>query len=200
MKDIAIVFCMHANPAIGMSSLISTFVQNLQKYSYDVHFIYQVGPDKIYPDMIKGGINRQLSPYDPRVEEITDVNYDGVYRWRFQNDHGLDSGAWWNWILNTEEAWRNYRYVWFCSEDDIAAQIRTDEPEAVTYTVGELREIINVKPNPEDLKAIHNAKSVFLGSRVIESNLKKKNEGKENWISCTAILFSKPDLVGFMNT
>ncbi len=71
-------------------------------------------------------------------------------------------------------------YVWFCSDDDIAAQIRTDEPAAVTYTVCELREIINLKPNPEDLKAIHNAKSVFPNSHIVDSKLNNKNEEKEN--------------------
>jgi len=62
-------------------------------------------------------------------------------------------------------------HVWFCSSEEMVAQIRQDEPEAVTYTVGELREIINLKPNPEDLKAIHNAKSVFPNSKIIDSKL-----------------------------
>lgn len=71
-------------------------------------------------------------------------------------------------------------YVWLCSNNEMAAKIRRDDPEVVTYTVDELRELLHLNPNPDDLLAIHNAKSVFLGSRVIESNLKKKNEGKEN--------------------
>jgi len=70
--------------------------------------------------------------------------------------------------------------LWLCSNNGMAAQIRRDDPEVVTYTVDELRELLHLNPNPDDLLAIHNAKSVFLGSRVIESNLKKKNEGKEN--------------------
>ena len=71
-------------------------------------------------------------------------------------------------------------HVWFCSGEEMVAQIRQDEPEAVTYTVGELREIINLKPNPEDLKAIHNAKSVFPNSHIVDSKLNNKNEEKEN--------------------
>ncbi len=69
--------------------------------------------------------------------------------------------------------------LWLCSNNGMAAQIRRDDPEVVTYTVDELRELLHLNPNPDDLLAIHNAKSVFLGSRVIESNLKKKNEEKK---------------------
>jgi len=71
-------------------------------------------------------------------------------------------------------------HVWFCSGEEMAAQIRRDDPEVVTYTVDELRELLHLNPNPEDLKAIHNAKSVFPNSHIVDSNLKKKNEGKEN--------------------
>ncbi len=70
--------------------------------------------------------------------------------------------------------------LWLCSNNGMAAKIRGDDPEAVTYTVGELREIINLKPNPEDLKAIHNAKLVFPNSKIIDSKLNNKNEEKEN--------------------
>jgi len=70
--------------------------------------------------------------------------------------------------------------LWLCSNNGMAAQIRRDDPEAVTYTVDELREIINLKPSSEELNAIHIAKSVFPNSQIVDSNLNNKNEGKEN--------------------
>ena len=116
MKDIALVYCFHANPSLGASSLISTFLQDFSDYTYDLHFIYQVGPEKEYPDMIEGGFNSQLSLFDDRVEELTDIKLDNIFRWKFQNDQALDSGAWWKWMLYTEKVWENYRYVWFLGE------------------------------------------------------------------------------------
>ncbi len=61
------------------------------------------------------------------------------------------------------------RKIWFCSNEKMASQIKKDDPGAVTYTVEEMRELIRLKPTSEELKQIHEAKSVFNGSRIIES-------------------------------
>lgn len=61
---------------------------------------------------------------------------------------------------------------WLCSNELMALQIKEDYPNAVTYTVDEMREIIRLNPTQEDLKRIHNTKSVFPDSRVIEFQLK----------------------------
>ncbi len=62
--------------------------------------------------------------------------------------------------------------VWLCGSARIALQIREDDPEAITYTVREMRELIKLNPSPEDLKNMHNAKTVFPGSRIVDSKLK----------------------------
>jgi hypothetical protein len=59
--------------------------------------------------------------------------------------------------------------IWFCSNETIASQIKHDDPEAVTYTVDEMRELIRLQPTPEELKRLHDARSVFDGSRIIKS-------------------------------
>jgi len=70
--------------------------------------------------------------------------------------------------------------LWLCSNTEMATQMKRDDPQATTYTVGELREIINLKPNPEELKALHDAKYVFPNSQIVDSKLNNKNEEKEN--------------------
>ncbi|HEX3036724.1 MAG TPA: hypothetical protein VHT73_16660 [Thermodesulfobacteriota bacterium] len=56
--------------------------------------------------------------------------------------------------------------VWFCSNEKMVSQVKEDNPEAVTYTVSEIRELIKLNPTPEELKSIHSVKSVFSGSKV----------------------------------
>lgn len=71
-------------------------------------------------------------------------------------------------------------HVWFCSDEEIAVQVRKDDPGVAAYTTDELREIIHLNPNPDDLLAIHTAKSVFPDSHIVESHLNKnKNEDSE---------------------
>lgn len=66
--------------------------------------------------------------------------------------------------------------VWLCSNARIALQVRGDDPDAITYTVAEMRQLIKLNPSPEDLKNMHNAKAVFPGSRIVDSKLKDGNE------------------------
>jgi hypothetical protein len=65
--------------------------------------------------------------------------------------------------------------IWLCSSEEMAAQLRQDDPEAVTYTVDELRKLYKLQPFPEDLRGIHNAKTIFPGSKIIDSRLKETN-------------------------
>ena len=58
--------------------------------------------------------------------------------------------------------------IWLCPTDSIASQIKQDDPEAVTYTVGELRELIRLNPTPDDLTRINNEKIVFNNSKIVE--------------------------------
>jgi len=60
--------------------------------------------------------------------------------------------------------------LWFCSNREMESQVKQDDPEAITYTVDEMRELIRlIKPTPEDLNSIHEAKTVFNGSRIVGS-------------------------------
>ena len=67
--------------------------------------------------------------------------------------------------------------IWLCSNEGMAAQVRRDDPQAVTYTVDEIRHLLRLQVSPEELKRIHDAKSIFKDSKVINSNL-KNGEGK----------------------
>ncbi|MGH7889220.1 MAG: hypothetical protein ACRENF_01565 [Thermodesulfobacteriota bacterium] len=58
------------------------------------------------------------------------------------------------------------RTVWFCPDKEAAAQIKREDPEAVTYTPDELRHLIALNPGPESLKAIHEGKAALPGSLI----------------------------------
>ena len=66
--------------------------------------------------------------------------------------------------------------IWFCSNTDMAKQIKEDDPEAVCYTTAELyelKELSLLEPSNEMLKGINNVKAVFEDSRIIKTkNLK----------------------------
>ncbi len=64
--------------------------------------------------------------------------------------------------------------VWLCSSARIALQLQSDDPEAITYTVAEMRQLIRLNPSAEGLKSIQNAKVAFPGSRVVDSKLKNQ--------------------------
>jgi len=70
--------------------------------------------------------------------------------------------------------------LWLCSNTEMATQMKRDDPQATTYTLDELREIIYLRPKPEELNVIHDAKLVFPNSKIIDSKLNNKNEEKEN--------------------
>ncbi len=65
--------------------------------------------------------------------------------------------------------------IWLCSNQEMAKQVKTDDPEGVTYTVDELRHLLTLKVSPEELKRIHNAKEVFVDSKIVDSKLKNKS-------------------------
>ena len=61
------------------------------------------------------------------------------------------------------------REVWLCSNELMVLQVKEDYPDAVTYTVDEMRELIRLNPTPEDIKRIYDAKSVLERSRIVDS-------------------------------
>lgn len=70
--------------------------------------------------------------------------------------------------------------LWLCSNKYIAAQIREDAPGAVCYTVKELRHLLGLNPSPESLKTIHEAKAVFPGSTIEETDKSLRQNTHEN--------------------
>ena len=69
--------------------------------------------------------------------------------------------------------------LWLCSNEEMASQIKQDDPEAVIYTIAELKQLVMLNPDPESLKSIHNTKAVFSKSRLTRVNIEKK-EPKED--------------------
>lgn len=63
--------------------------------------------------------------------------------------------------------------IWLCGNERIAAQLRQDDLGAVIYTADEMRRLIKVNRVSEDLKGIHNAKTGFPGSKVVDSRLEE---------------------------
>lgn len=65
--------------------------------------------------------------------------------------------------------------VWLCSNTGMQKQIKNDDPKAITYTVDELRHLIKLNPNPDELRGIHYAKEIFHKSKIINSVLRNKS-------------------------
>ncbi len=61
------------------------------------------------------------------------------------------------------------RTVWLCSNELMALQVKEDDPEAVCFTVDEMKQLIKLQPTPEELRRLYDVKSVFNGSKIIES-------------------------------
>lgn len=68
--------------------------------------------------------------------------------------------------------------LWLCSNKRMAAQIREDAPDAVIYTVDELRLLLRLDPSPESLKRIHEAKVIYPGS-IVKGDGKREREPRD---------------------
>ena len=58
--------------------------------------------------------------------------------------------------------------IWFCSNEGMAKQIKEDDPTAVCYTSDEIGKLIELNPSKDLLKQIHDTKTVFNPSKLIE--------------------------------
>ena len=56
--------------------------------------------------------------------------------------------------------------IWFCSNTDMAKQIKEDDPEAVCYTADELQKLIELNPSKDFLKKVHSTKTIFENSKL----------------------------------
>ena len=68
--------------------------------------------------------------------------------------------------------------IWLCSNEEMAAQIKRDDPEAITYSVDEIMNLIKLNPDPDGLRRIHNAKEVFMNSKIVDCSLDGENHDK----------------------
>jgi len=59
-------------------------------------------------------------------------------------------------------------HVCFCPDEQMVEEILEDDPSAITYTSSELQKLIELNPNEDFLRRIHETKKVFNPSRIIE--------------------------------
>jgi len=69
-------------------------------------------------------------------------------------------------------------HVWFCPDEQMVEEILEDDPTSTTYTVDEIMNLIKLKPDPEQLRRIHDAKEVFTGSKLTDCNLNGEKHDK----------------------
>jgi hypothetical protein len=67
--------------------------------------------------------------------------------------------------------------LWLSSNEEMVAQVNEGAPGAVCYMASELRCLLKLKPRPEDLRAIHEAKVINPGS-VIKGAVSKNDTKK----------------------
>ena len=60
------------------------------------------------------GANKQLDKYDENIKRACQLNRNNVFELSYNNDHGLDSGAWYKFIQSHK--WEKYEYVFFMGE------------------------------------------------------------------------------------
>ena len=118
----AIALCCHHKPWLVMSTLLSLALQDFQ--DYDVFVLFQDGDGQCLKKASyepyfrlakKYGINVQLSPHDGRVLDILrHIKGKKVTELHFENDHALDSGAWYKFIRTRQ--WDAYDYVFMIQE------------------------------------------------------------------------------------
>ena len=126
---LSICILAHHKPWLMMSSLVSLAMQS--DHDFDVHVIYIKGngdnrEKKSYKefyeilDRTKDG-NPQLSEDNKKILDIVQrTSYNVTYH-EFENDHGLDTGAWYKFIQ--KGVWKDYDYSLFLMEGFIFTNI-----------------------------------------------------------------------------
>ena len=117
---LAIVFCVHHKPWLMMATLLTLLSQEHQ--DADLFFVYNVGDGESSRESYgeyrriaaRVGANAQLSPFDERVRDVCQLRGRRFVELEYENDHGLDSGAWYKFIRDGR--WRDYEYVLFAGE------------------------------------------------------------------------------------
>src|SRR5206468_454754 len=135
----AMALCVHHKPWLAMSTLLTTLVQDDQ--SWDMQFVHNLGDGNVarasygaYRQLMRDGLdNTHLSPYDPRVRAVCDLNRKGIASVEYENDHTLDSGAFYKFIRDGR--WQPYDFTLFAGEGTLLA--RTNALSASLKFAGE---------------------------------------------------------------
>jgi hypothetical protein len=141
-SELAIVHCVHHKEWLIASTVISTFAQHYK--DFDTYFLINKGGEqnlirskfeedyeefyKIQESNIENskssslstaikGTNAQLDSYDSSVEEYCNLNSKTTTVIEFENDHGLDSGAWIKFIRSGR--WKEYDNILFIGEGGV---------------------------------------------------------------------------------
>jgi len=69
--------------------------------------------------------------------------------------------------------------IWFCSNEKQAQKIREQYPEQVAYLISEIKELTVKRASPEHIKALHEAKRVFINSKVLSHTKKETNNTEQ---------------------
>ena len=109
-----------------MSTLLTTLIQD--RRDIDLHFVFNVGRGEVdrpsyaeyHQIAAADGRNPQTSGFDERVRAVCRVNRPGVFTHEYENDHALDSGAWYKFIRDGH--WRRYDYVLFAGEGTLLSR------------------------------------------------------------------------------
>ncbi len=143
--SLAVAHCVHHKPWLIGSTLVSTHAQNFN----DFHTFFLVNQG-LQRDLSEGkykerfaeyqslvqrhrresnhqsetkvieAVNIQLDKYDNSVERFCDLGEHNSTRIDYENDHGLDSGAWLKFIRSG--LWRAYDYTLFLGEGGLLAR------------------------------------------------------------------------------
>ena len=118
----AIFILVHHNPWLINASLITLLAQTNQEY--DLHFIYIKGDGDLrknnnYKEFYEiadsqSEVNVQLTPDDERILNFINKLKLNFTLHQYENDHGLDSGAWYKLIQS--KVWEKYDYSFFLME------------------------------------------------------------------------------------
>jgi len=65
-------------------------------------------------------------------------------------------------------------HILFCPNEQMIEEVLEDDPVALTYTSSELQKLIELNPSKDLLKQIHDTKTVFDGSTIVETNNKRQ--------------------------
>lgn len=122
---VAMVHCVHHKPWLIMSTLISTAMQNFQ--DFDTYFLFNKGNGERYYteyeslyneyDLLATQFGKNVhldDPFDDRLLRACRIERKNIYEITYEDDHGLDSGAWYKFIRS--RLWRDYDYVFFMGE------------------------------------------------------------------------------------